>query len=134
MTEAHLKYLKKGLDHFSVKFDNCIVLGSFNSEISNKYLKALCESYNPKSLLKNRTCSKNHDKPTYIDFILANQQRCSQSSCSIGTEISVFHRLTVTVLKTYFQKQESNAIMYRGYKKLSNQLFPEKCIKELSGK
>ena len=134
MIEAHLKYLKKGLDHFSVKFDNCIVLGSFNSEISYKYLKLLCESYNLKSLLKNRTCFKNHDKPPCIDFILANQQRCFQSSCSIDTELSVFLRLTVTVLKTYFQKQESNTIMYRGYKKLSNQIFPEECVKELPGK
>ena len=134
MIEAHLKYLKKGLDHFSVKFDNCIVLGSFNFEISNKYLKALCEPYNLKSLLKNGTYFKNHDKPTCIDFILANQQRCFQSSCSIDTELSVFPRLIVTVLKTYFQKQESNTIIYRGYKKFPNQIFPDECVKELSGK
>ena len=44
LIETHLNYSKKGFDNFSGKFDNCILLGDFNSEISNKYLKAFYES------------------------------------------------------------------------------------------
>ena len=43
LIETHFNYSKKGFDNFSGKFDNYILLDDFNSEISNKYLKAFCE-------------------------------------------------------------------------------------------
>ena len=125
LIETHLNYLKKGFDHFSGKFDNGILIGEFNSEISNKYLKAFCESYNLKSLIKYPICFKNYDKPTCIDFILKNQPWNFQSSYTIDTRLSDFDRLTGTVLKTYFEKQEPDVIMYCDYKKFSNQIFRE---------
>ena len=88
---------------------------------------------NLKKLIKNPSCFKNHDKPTYIGRILTNQSRSFQSSCVIDTGLSDFHRLTVTVLKTYFKRQELNVTMYRDYKKLSNEIFRE-FVKELSEK
>ena len=41
-----------------------LLVGDFNSEISNKYLKAFCEYQNLKSLAKNPICFKNHQKQT----------------------------------------------------------------------
>ena len=96
LIETRLDYLKKGLHHFSGKFDNCIWIGVSNSEISNKYLKVFGESYNLKSLTKNPTCFKNHDKPTCNDLILANRPQSFQSSCTKTKGLSDFHRLTVT--------------------------------------
>ena len=68
----HSNFDQNGFDHFSGKFDNFILLGNFNSEISNKYLKAFCKSYILKVLIKNPTRFKNHDKSTCIDLILKN--------------------------------------------------------------
>lgn len=66
-------YLKKGFDQCLEKFENGILIGDFNTEISNKYLKVFCESCNLKSLIKNSTCFKNYDKLTYTDLILFSQ-------------------------------------------------------------
>ena len=118
LIKTHLNYLKKGFDHFSGKFGNCILLGDFNFEITSKYLKAFCQSYNQKSLIKNTISSLNNDKPLYIDLILTYQSWSSQSSCTIGTRFSVFQRFTATVLKSCFKKQKANINMYRDYKKI----------------
>lgn len=52
--------------------------------------------------------------------------------CTTDTGLFHFHRLNVTLLKTYFKKQNSNIIMYRDYQKFSNQIFWDKFVKELS--
>ena len=62
--------------------------------------------------------------------ILKNQSRSFQLFFTIDTGPSDF---TVTVLKTYFKRQELNIIMYRDYKKIPNELFRE-FVKELSEK
>ena len=89
---------------------------------------------NLKSLIKNPTSFKNHDKPTCIDLVLTNQPRSFHSACTIDAGLSDLHRLTVTVLKAYFKKKEPNSIMHRDYKKFWNQIFREKFVKMLSEK
>ena len=84
--------------------------------------------------MKNPTCFENHDKPTRIDLTFTSQPWSFQPSCTIDTGLSDFHRITVTVLKTYLKKQWPNIIMYRDYKKFSNQIFRERFVKELSEK
>ena len=45
--------------------------------------------------------------------------------------LEYFYKFTVTVLKTYFKKQEPNFIMYWDNKKFSNYTFREEFVKEL---
>ena len=82
-------------------------------------------------LLKNPTCFKIHGKPTCIDLIFTSQPQSFQSSCRVNIELSDFHGLTFTVLKTYFKKQEPIIIMNVVYKKYANQIFREELVKEL---
>ena len=42
-------------------------------------------------------------------------QRSFQNSSSIDTGLSDFHKMTVTVLGSYFQKAEPKVVMYRDY-------------------
>ena len=48
------------------------------------------------------------------------------------TGISNFHKLTFTVLKTYFQKGKTRNIKYKNYKHFHNNKFRDKLIRELS--
>ena len=43
----------------------------------------------------------------------------------IKTGLSDFHKMTVTVMKTTFEKLKPNIIHYRGYRKFSNDKFRE---------
>ena len=45
--------------------------------------------------------------------------------------MSDFHKLTVTVLKTFYMKQEPKIIKYRDFSKFSNQAFRDELYGEL---
>ena len=93
-----------------------------------------CASYNLKSLIQEPTCFKSVDNPSCIDLILRNHPMCFQNSGVYETGISDFHKLTFTVLKTYFQKAKPRIIKYRDYKYFDNNDFRDELIRELSSK
>ena len=57
---------------------------------------------------------------------------CFQNSGVYETGISDFHKLTFTVLKTYFQKANPRIIKYRDYKHFDNNEFRDEVIRESS--
>ena len=84
-----------------------------------------------KRLIKEPTCFKSVDNLSCIDLILANHPKCFQNSGVYETGISDFHKLTFTVLKTYFQKAKPRIIKYRDYKHFDNNDFRDEMIREL---
>ena len=129
---GHLHCIGRGIDFYSSKYDNFVVLGDLNTEISNSFMEQFCASYNLKSLIKEPTCFKSVDNPSCIDLILTNHPKCFQNSGVYETGISDFHKLTFTVLKTYFQKAKPRIIKYRDYKHFDNNDFRDELIRELS--
>ena len=72
--------LSKKFDFYSSKYENFIVLGDFNAEMTNTHMEEFCSVYNFKSLIKDPTCFKNPEKPTTIDHILTNHPKSFQHS------------------------------------------------------
>ena len=130
--QNHLVQLSKKFDFYSSKYENFIVLGDFNAEMTNTHMEEFCSVYNFKSLIKDPTCFKNPEKPTTIDHILTNHPRCFQHSGVYETGLSNFHRLTLTVLKVYHSKQNPKIIQYRDYKNFTNEHFRRDLLRELS--
>ena len=128
----HLHCIGRGIDFYSSKYDNFVILGDLNTEVSNSFMEQFCASYNLKSLIKEPTCFKSVDNPSCIDLILTNHPKCFQNSSVYETGISDFHKLTFTVLKTYFQKAKRRIIKYRDYKHFDSNGFRDDLIKELS--
>ena len=58
---------------------------------------------------------KNPNNPKSIDLMLTNRQHSFQNSCVIDTELSDFHKMTVTVLRS-----EPKIVMYWDCKNFSN--------------
>ena len=112
----HLHCIGRRIDFYSSNYDNFVVLGDLNTEISNSFLEQFCASYNLKSLIKEPTCFKSVDNPSCIDLILTNHPKCFQNSGVYETGISDFHKLTFTVLKAYFQKAKPRIIKHRDSK------------------
>ena len=71
--------------------------------------------------------------PSAIDVILTNKQRCFQNSQIIETGLSDHHKMTVTVLKTFFQKQAPITIKYRDYKSFDKPTFQTELNDKLNG-
>ena len=121
----YLHCIGRGIDFYYSKNDNFVVLGDLNKEVSNSFMEQFCASYNLKSLIKEPTCFKSVDNPSCIDLILTNHLKCFQNSGIYETGISDFHRLTCTVLKTYFHKAKPRIIKYRDYKHFDNNDFKD---------
>ena len=111
------------LDHYMPKFDNILILGDFNSELLETDMSEFCDIFNLKNLIKSPTCFKNPLNPSCIDLMLTNIYRSFQYSQTVETALSDHHKMTVTVLKSFFQKQPRICIKYRDYKYMDENLF-----------
>ena len=129
----HLTEIVKDLDIFSENYDNFILLGDFNSEPKEQYVKYFCYVYNCKNIIKENTCFKNPDNPSCIDLFITNRPACFNSSMTIETGLSNFHKRTISVMKIFYEKQKPNIIRYRNYKNFNNELFIND-VKELISK
>ena len=107
----HLSDIGRNLDLLSTNYDNILLLGDFNAEVENNFLKKFCNLYGTKSLIRIPTCYKNLANPTCIDQMLTNSNRSFQISCTIETGLSDFHTMIATVLKIYFQKRETKLLI-----------------------
>ena len=59
----------RGIDFYSSKYDNYIILGDFNTKFSNILIEQYFGSRNIKYLIKKPQCFKNVAKPFCIDLI-----------------------------------------------------------------
>ena len=76
-----------------------ILLDHFNTEMSNSHISDFCALYDLKNFINEPAHYKNADKPTSIDHILTNHLRCFRHS-----GLSDIHKVTSTVLKTFYAK------------------------------
>lgn len=123
MIDAHLLSISRQLDKLYNKYENVILMGDFNAEMTEDAMKYFCDSYNLKSLIKEHTCFKSVHNPSCIDLILTNKPTYFQNNKVFETGLSDYHKLTITVLKTTFQKQKPRIINYRNYKKFVHDDF-----------
>ncbi len=121
----HLQILGKHLDYFLPSYDNIIIMGDFNSEPQEYDLSEFCGTYGLKNLVRGPTCFKSIENPSCIDLILTNRHRSFQSTIRYETGLSDFHKMTLTVLKTFFKKGSPKIISYRDYKRYSPRKFRE---------
>ena len=63
---SHVSIVGRSLDNYGSSYDNFLVTGGLNSEISEMAMSKFCETYNLQNLVKDPS------KPTCIDLILTN--------------------------------------------------------------
>ena len=129
----HLTEIGKDLGIFSANYDNFILLGDFNSEPKEQYVKDFCHVYKCKNIIIENTCFKNPDNPSCIDLFITNRPTCFNGSMTIETGLSDFHKMTISVMKIFYKKQRPNIIRYRNYKNFNNELFISD-VEELTSK
>ena len=103
-------------------------MGDFNTEVTQTSMKVFCDSYEFKNLIKDATCYKNPENPSCIDLILTNNPNSFQNSEVTETGLSDFHKMTVTIMKSTFQKLQPNSTHYRDYRKFSNDKQETTCL------
>ena len=99
-----LDFISRSLGTLSIKYQNISPLGDFNECVDDEALKTFCKSYSLHSFIKQRTCFKIPENPSYIHLILTNKPLSFQTKCVIETGLSGFHRMRIFVLKMHFRK------------------------------
>ena len=118
-----LSHVSKELDKFLPSYGKLLLLGDFNSTMSEKEMKEFCDMYGLDNLIKGPTYYKNASNPSSIDVMLTNKKSNFQNSMTLETGLSDFHKMTITVLKKYFKKHEPIIINYRDYKSFYGPTF-----------
>ena len=86
-------------------------------------MKDFCQIYGCKNIVKDKTCFKNPINSTCIGLIITNRPKSFQESEVIETGLSDFHKMSLTVIKVFYNKQKPKIIQYRKYKGFSNEAF-----------
>ena len=131
LINKHLESISMQFDVLHKKYEHFVIIGDFNSEINEDAMNEFCCIYNLKSLINKPTCFKNPKNPSCIDLILTNSSSSFQNTSIIETNLSDFHRLTITVMKMNFIKPTPKILYYRNYKYFSNELFKNDLLQEI---
>ena len=118
-----MESMGKAVGSLSSKHENFLIIEDINTQANDTYVKDFCDIYSFKRLIKERTQYKNHINQECIDLIPANRQDSFRNYCVIDTGLSNFHKMGVTVLRSYFLKAEPKTIMDRDYNKFSISKF-----------
>lgn len=116
----------------SSSYDNFIVLDDFNVGMGEVNMSNFCSIYDLKRLIEDPTCLKNLQKPTVIGLILTNHLLSFLNFCIVGTGLSYFPKIVLTVFKMAYKKLETRALNYRVYKKFNTETFRKQLLHELS--
>ena len=108
------------------------MLGDWNSAVTEEEMVNFCEMYNLENLIKEPTCFKSAENPSSIDLMLTNKKHSFQNSMTIETGLSDFHKMTVTVMKRYFKKNEPITIEYRDMKNFDPLRFRDDIRKRIT--
>ena len=89
---SFLSHISKELDIYLSKYENVLLLGDWNSAVTEKYMKEFCETYRLENLIKEPTCYKSTENPSSIDIMLTNKKLSFQNSMTIETGLSDLKR------------------------------------------
>ena len=92
------------LDPYGQIYENFLLAGDFNAEETEPCLSEFLSKYDSKYLVKDKTCLKNPKNPGCTDLFITNSIGSFQKTTSVASSLSDFHKMIVTVLKTYLSK------------------------------
>ena len=95
-------------------------------------MKSFLELYGLRNFIPEPACYNNPEKPSSSGLFLTNNSSSFRNSCAIETGLSDFQKMTITVMKTTFQKLKPKLIYYRDYSMFSKDKFKEELLSKSS--
>ena len=114
---------KDGIDKYLAKYENILIVGDFNSEVNETHMNDFCEMYNLQNLIDEPTCYISTNNPSFIDLMLTNRKNSFHNNMTIGSGLSDCHKMTISLLKTFFEKRDPTTILYRCFKHFIEQNY-----------
>ena len=121
----------KAFDIYLHNYDHVLLIGDFNLEINERPMHDFFNVYNLETLSNTPTCFKNPENPSCIDLLLTNSKDNFDETIVLESGLSDFHKLVVSILKSYFKKEDPKVIYYRDYKYFDNKILSNELENEL---
>ena len=121
----HLDHIAKGINTYSKKYENILLMGNFNVGFTEANMVAFCNEYKLETQNKEPSSFKKYMSPSCIDLFLTNCRKSFESTLTIETGLSDFHKLMVTALKVKHEKIHLKIIQYRDYESCDSTWFFE---------
>ena len=113
--KEYFEQVELALDTYS-DYEKFLLIGDFNAEETEPCLSNFLYHCDAKNLAKEKTCFKSIDNPSCIDLFITNSYRSFQHTTTVCTGLSDFYKMTITVLKSTFQKAKPKEVLYRNYR------------------
>ena len=122
LTNIFFNSLDKALD-VCCNYKKVVLVGDFIPIIGETCLDNFLFQHEQLSINKEPTCFKNAHNPVCIDFILTDSPGRFFKTEAFLTGLSDFHKLVIFVFKTRFSNSKPKEIIYRDFKKSSEETF-----------
>ncbi len=107
------------LDMYS-SYDKFLIVGDLNMQEGDACLDEFLDEFHARNLVKEPTCYKNPDNPSCVDLFITNGYRSFMKTTTVGTGLSDFHKMIITVMRTTFPKTGPKVVKYRDYSKYNS--------------
>ena len=107
----HRHILGETLNKQMAMHENFLMVGNFNSEVTESAAEAFCEMYHLHNIIKGSTFFKNPDKPSYSDLILANFSKAFVKSQTLENFLLDFQKLTLIFPQIHYEKEKPVIVM-----------------------
>ena len=109
------------LDFYSTEYDNKVVLGDLNLELSSPSMLSFMDSQNFVNLIKSKIYFKGTG--SCIGLILRKRKYSFKNTSSYETGLSDHHHVIYSVMKIKFRCEEPKKSIYRKYSNFSQKDF-----------
>ena len=121
--DLFFRKLSNQIDFYSKTYDNFLIAGDLNCQETEPILSEFLNMHSAKNIVKEETCFKSIENPSWIDLFLTNKPNHFFNTSTIDTGLSDCHKMVVTVLRKKFQRAQPKVVSYRDYKNFDNELF-----------
>ena len=87
---SYLRNVSAALDKLCADYKNIFLLGGLNVEVKEQHISVFMSAYKLKSLVKQKTCFKIPDNPSYIDLILTTLRKVSKIAVCLKRDSLTF--------------------------------------------
>ena len=72
-------------------------MGDLNPKTTEKHMEHFCDNYHLKNIVKEPTCFKNPNRPSYFNLFLTSFSKRFKDAQTVETSLSDFGKMKITV-------------------------------------
>ena len=121
--DVFLHGIGSAIDYYN-NYDQFLIAGDLNlQEGRNVLLDDFLDQFHAKNLVKEPTCDKNSDNLSTVDLFITNTPSSFMKTTTVWADLSDFHKMIITVMRTTFPKAQPMIVKYRDYSKYDSEAF-----------